>query len=216
MLGEAAICLPCVFPETKKGKSVADDCVMCCTNFTSMPYRSSRVTSINKEHAGGSSSGLPVISLLSRQMKTISYRDLSHESWNLECSDVSPRPWSVLKALFKVLGLNDDVFGLVINSLALGWPCQFVLEIVCQDTVSCQCLSSNVLPYLRPQSICTTPTHQAMQLRHISRSPATFLTFSKSISIICKSSFTVIIIIIIIISDGIYVTKCNIKASRPR
>jgi len=60
-------------------------------------------------------------------------------------SDISPRhwPWSVFKDLFKVLG-----FGLVIKSLALGWPCQFVLEIVHQAdseaTVSCQCLSGNV------------------------------------------------------------------------
>jgi len=38
--------------------------------------------------------------------------------------------------------------GLVIKSLAFGWPCQFVLEIVhqadSQVTVSCQFLSGNV------------------------------------------------------------------------
>jgi len=38
-----------------------------------------------------------------------------------------PWPWSVLKDLFELLGL-----GLVIKSLASGWPCQFVLEIVHQ------------------------------------------------------------------------------------
>jgi len=54
----------------------------------------------------------------------------------------------VLKDLFKVLGLNDEVhglgLGLVIKSLALGWCCQFVLEIIhhaySQVTVSSQCL----------------------------------------------------------------------------
>jgi len=48
-----------------------------------------------------------------------------------------------LYAVMLVLGL-----GLVIKSLVLGWPCQFVLEIVhqadSQVTVSCQCLSGNV------------------------------------------------------------------------
>jgi len=63
-------------------------------------------------------------------------------------SDVSPqpRPWSVLKDLFKVLGLDDEVLGLVIK--ALGWPCQFVLELVhpadSHVTVLCQCLFGNV------------------------------------------------------------------------
>jgi len=46
------------------------------------------------------------------------------------------------------LGLDDEVLGLVIKSLALGWPYQFVLEIVhqadSQVTVSGSCLSGNV------------------------------------------------------------------------
>jgi len=53
--------------------------------------------------------------------------------------------WSVLMDLFEVLGLG---LGLVIKSLALGWPCQLVLEILhqvdSQVTVSCPCLSGNV------------------------------------------------------------------------
>jgi len=45
-------------------------------------------------------------------------------------------------------GFDDEVLDLVIKSLAMGWPCQFVLVIVHQAdshvTVSCQCLSGNV------------------------------------------------------------------------
>jgi len=48
------------------------------------------------------------------------------------------------------LGLDDEVLGpglgLVIKYGALGWPCQFVLEIAhqadSQVSVSCQCLMS--------------------------------------------------------------------------
>jgi len=73
-------------------------------------------------------------------------------------SDFSPRPWpwSVLKDLFKVLGLDDEVLGLglglVMKSLALGLLCQFVLEIVHRTdslvTVSCQCLYEFILKVL--------------------------------------------------------------------
>jgi len=42
ILGAAAICLPCVFPASNQGKSVAEEFVMSYPNITSMPHRSSR------------------------------------------------------------------------------------------------------------------------------------------------------------------------------
>ena len=60
------------------------------------------------------------------------------DGYTIKISDVCPRPWpwSVLKDLFKVCGLDldldNEVLGHVIKSSALGWPYQFVLEIVHQ------------------------------------------------------------------------------------